>query len=82
MLSLSSLLGCSRQQWVGVGGGRGRERKTFGKMKFCWRVVFFFFLQLYSPIIISPAGNFGCFSWGKSVAIESRYPTYGACWVF
>ena len=27
-------------------------------------------------------GNSGCFLRGKSAAIESRYPTYGACWVF
>ena len=27
-------------------------------------------------------GNFDCLSRGKPTATESRYPTYGACWVF
>ena len=27
-------------------------------------------------------GNLGCFPWGKPAATESRYPIYGACWVF
>ena len=39
-------------------------------------------LQLYCPNWTSPMGNSGCFSRGKPVATESRYPTYGACRVF
>ena len=31
---------------------------------------------------ISPMGNSGCLPRGKPDATESRYPTYGACWVF
>ena len=40
------------------------------------------FLQLYCPNGISPMGNSGCLPWGKPAGTESRYPTYGACWVF
>ena len=46
---------------------------------------FFFFLkllQLYCPSGISPIENSGCLPCGKPAATESRYPTYGACWVF
>ena len=45
---------------------------------------FFFFclLQLYYPNGITPVGNSGCLPRGKPAATESRYPTYGACWVF
>ena len=39
------------------------------------------FLQLYCDGI-SFMGNLGCFSGGKSAETESRYPTYGVCWVF
>ena len=42
----------------------------------------FYISQLYCPIGISPTGNFGCFPQGKPAATESRYPNYGACWVF
>ena len=41
-----------------------------------------FFRQLHCPIGISPVGNSGCFPQGKPTATESRYPTYGACWMF
>ena len=41
-----------------------------------------FFLQLYCPSGISSMGNSGCFQRGKPAAKESRYPTFGACWVF
>ena len=33
------------------------------------------------PNEISPMVNSGCRSRGKPAATESRYPTYGACWV-
>ena len=46
------------------------------------RDFFFFFLQLYCPIGISPVGYSGCFSRGKAAATELRYPTYCACWMF
>ena len=36
----------------------------------------------YCPIGISPTENSDRFSQGKPAATESRYPTYGACWVF
>ena len=42
----------------------------------------FFSPQLYCPKGISPMGNSGCLPRGKPAATESRYPTYGACWVF
>ena len=54
----------------------------------CTRVFFliffftFYFLQLCCPNRISPMGNSGCLPQGKPAATESRYPTYGACWVF
>ena len=41
-----------------------------------------YFLQLFCPSGISPVGNLGCLPRGKPAATESRYPTYGACWVF
>ena len=41
-----------------------------------------YFLQLYCPIRISSMGNLGCFPWGKLVATESSYLTYGAYWAF
>ena len=34
------------------------------------------------PIWISPMGNSGRLLRGKPAATESRYPTYGACWMF
>ena len=43
---------------------------------------FFNFLQLYCPSGISPMRNSGCLPLGKPAATESRYPSYGACWVF
>ena len=43
---------------------------------------FCFFKQLYCPIGVSPVGNSGCFPRGEPAATESRYSTYGACWVF
>ena len=45
-------------------------------------VISFSSLYLYCPIGISPAENSGCFPRGKPAATESRYPTYGSCWVF
>ena len=39
-------------------------------------------LQMNCPNGISPIGNPGCFPREKPAATESRYPTYGACWVF
>ena len=36
---------------------------------------------MYCPNGISPMGNSGCFPRGKPAAAESRYATYGACWV-
>ena len=42
----------------------------------------FYFLRLYCPNGISPMGNSGCLPLGKPAATESRYPSYGACWVF
>ena len=42
----------------------------------------YFILQLNRPSEISPMGNSGCLLRGKPAAAESRYPTYGACWVF
>ena len=47
-----------------------------------YEISYFYFLRLYCPNGISPTGNSGCFPWGKPAATESRYPTYGACWVF
>ena len=44
--------------------------------------LFFIFIQLYCPNGISPMRNSGCFPREKPAATESRYPTYGACWVF
>ena len=39
-------------------------------------------MQPFCPNEISPMGNSGCLPRGKPAATESRYPTYGACWVF
>ena len=39
-------------------------------------------LQLFCPNWISPIGYWGCLPRGKPDATESRYLTYGACWVF
>ena len=50
-----------------------------------WIVPFYFYFylwQLYCPNRISPIGNSGCLPRGKPATTESRYPTYGACWVF
>ena len=44
--------------------------------------VFVFFLRLYCAIGISPIRNSGCSPRGKPAATESRYQTYGACWLF
>ena len=41
-----------------------------------------FFFLLYCPNRFSPIGISGCLPWGKPAATESRYPTYGACWMF
>ena len=43
---------------------------------------YFYFLQLYCSNGISLIGNSGCLPRGKPAAIELRYSTYGACWVF
>ena len=43
---------------------------------------FFFFLQLYCSIGISPTRNSGCFPRGEPAAAQSRYPTCGKCWLF
>ena len=40
------------------------------------------FLQLYCPHGFSPTGNWGCLPQGRPAVKNSRYPTYGACWVF
>ena len=45
-------------------------------------VVYYFILQLYCPIWISPMRNSGCFPQGKPAVTEPRYPTLGVCWVF
>ena len=42
---------------------------------------FFFFLQLYFSVWISPMGNLDCFPQGKPAATESCYPTNCVCWV-
>ena len=39
-------------------------------------------LQLYCPNRTSPTGNSGRLPRGKPATTESRYPSYGACWVF
>ena len=39
-------------------------------------------IQPYCPNGISPMWNSACIPRGKPAATESRYPTYGACWVF
>ena len=36
----------------------------------------------YCPSGISPMENSDCLPRGKPAATESRYPTFGACWVF
>ena len=41
-----------------------------------------YFLPVYCPIGISLKGNSGCLPRRKPAATKSRYPTYGACWVF
>ena len=43
---------------------------------------FTLFLKLNCSIGISPMEKSGCFPRAKPAATESRYPTYGACWVF
>ena len=43
---------------------------------------FFFFFYIFYDCAISPIGISGYHPWGKPDATESRYPTYGACWVF
>ena len=48
----------------------------------CVAVCLFVVLQLYCPSGISPMGNSDCFPRGMPAATESRYPAYGACWVF
>ena len=42
-------------------------------------ILTFFFLQLYRSMGISPVI---AFRRRKPAATESRYPTYGACWIF
>ena len=42
----------------------------------------YYFLQLSCPSGISPTGNSGYLPRGKPAVTESRYPTYGACWMF
>ena len=55
-----------------------QHRSVFAKLH---KPFLSFFLQLYCPIGISPVGNLSCFPRGKPAATESRYPTYGLCWV-
>ena len=43
---------------------------------------YFYFLELSCPNGIFPMGNSGSLPCGKPTATESRYPTYGAYWVF
>ena len=43
--------------------------------------LFFFFLQIYFYVWISPMGNLDCFPQGKPAATESCYPTNCVCWV-
>ena len=43
---------------------------------------FFFKYNCIVPLGFFPVENTGCFPLGKLAATESRYPTYGACWVF
>ena len=43
--------------------------------------IFYYFSQLYCPNEISPMGNSGWFP-RESQLRQSRYLTYGACWVF
>ena len=45
-------------------------------------LLFLHLLQLHCPNGLSPIGYLGCLPWGKPAVTESRYPTYGACWVF
>ena len=42
----------------------------------------YFFVTTFYPSGFSPMKYSGSFPWGKPAATESRYPTYGACWVF
>ena len=46
------------------------------------RFFYLFILQLCCPNGISLMENSGCLHRGKPAATESRYPTYGTCWVF
>ena len=50
--------------------------------EFYMKFLLLYSLQLYCPNWVSPVGNSGYFSLGKPAATESRYPTYGACWMF
>ena len=63
-----------RDRWV--------SQILHGKLPSCVTFFFYFYiLQLYLPNGISYMGNSGCLSWGSQLR-QSRYPTYGACWVF
>ena len=68
----------------GSSTGHVRECRRTTQETLLFKKTFFFFnfLQLYCPSGISPMGNSGCLPRGKPVATESRYPSYGACWVF
>ena len=46
------------------------------------RINFFFYNCIVSLGFLPWEENLGCFPLGKPAATESRYPTYGACWVF
>ena len=58
----------------------GRKHRLRGV---CVYFTFYFdCLHLYCPNWVSPMGNSACFPRWKPAAIQSRYPTYGACRVF
>ena len=65
-----------------------QSRGHYTSLAFCLFVVIsshggtFHFSQLFCPNEICPMGNPGCLPLGKPAATESRYPTYGAWWVF
>ena len=51
-------------------------------LSFCLFCLFVFLYSTYCAKRISPMGNSCFLPRGKPAATESRYPTYGAWWVF
>ena len=73
-------LGGKQNSWIDE--KTGNLRKKVVRSSVVSFFIFFIFLQLYCPKGISPIGNSGCSPQGKPAATGSRYPAYGACWVF